>query len=183
MSAAWGRISQRCRRAPEPPPLQSPVADLPYDEAVEATTSMVEQWKIEQPSLPDLKGDLPKPNIKPWYHGCIGGVPIHAGVRRIWTSTRDGIRTNRYGLPAKLYMLLWLGLLVFCLGSLAVGIPEGLEATQDYQKASLPQDYRGPPCGPYPKGRFYRIVARQIVNTLPVLVTFTIFFFPAVVNP
>lgn len=54
MSAVWGNISPRFRRAPAPP-LRSPVADLPYDEAIEATASMVEQWKMEQPSLPDLE--------------------------------------------------------------------------------------------------------------------------------
>jgi hypothetical protein len=55
MSSAWGRISQRFGRTPSPPQFQSPVADLPYDEAVGATASMVEQWKMEQPSVPDLE--------------------------------------------------------------------------------------------------------------------------------
>jgi hypothetical protein len=80
-------------------------------------------------------------------------------------------------------VLLWLSLLAFCFGSLAAGIPEGLEAVQDLQKNSLPSDYRGPPCGPYEKGRFYRIAARTLITTFPILVTLTIFFFPAVVNP
>jgi hypothetical protein len=55
MSGAWGQISQRFRHPPTPPQLQSPVADLPYDQAVEVTASMVEQWKVEQPSLPHLE--------------------------------------------------------------------------------------------------------------------------------
>ena len=121
--------------------------------------------------------------VKPWYHGCIGGVPIHTLIHRMWTSTRDGIRTNRYMLPARLYAILWLSLLAASLGLFAVGIPEGLEAATDQQKAMLSPDYRGPACGPLPRARFYRIVARQIANTLPLLVTLTIFFFPAIVRP
>lgn len=101
----------------------------------------------------------------------------------MWTSTRDGIRTNRYMLPARLYAILWLSLLTACLGLFAVGIPEGLEMIQDQHKGSVPPEYRGPVCGPYHQGRFYRIMARQIANTLPLLVTFTIFFFPAIVKP
>ncbi|KAF3036714.1 hypothetical protein E8E12_007126 [Didymella heteroderae] len=183
MSAIWDKASQRLQRAWTPPTLQSPVADLPYSEAAEATASMIEEWKMEQPSIPDLELDLPKPKIKPWYHGCIGGVPIRTLLRRMWTSTRDGIRTNRYGLPARLYVTLWLSLLFYCFGMLAVGIPEGLEMISDKQKNDLHPDYRGPACGPYEKGRFYRVVARQLAVSLPVLCTLTIFFFPAIVNP
>lgn len=103
--------------------------------------------------------------------------------RRMWTSTRDGIRTNRYGLPARLYMLLWISLLLFGFASFAAGIYEGLEVVADQQTGALPKDYRGPACGPYEKNRFYRIMGRTIVSTLPILVTLTIFFFPAIVNP
>lgn len=55
MSVACAKISERFRRGSAPSPVQSPVADLPYDKAVEATASMVEKWKMEQPSLPGLE--------------------------------------------------------------------------------------------------------------------------------
>jgi hypothetical protein len=53
MSAIWYKISKCFRRAPTPSPLQSPVAEMPYDEAVESTAAMIEDWKKKQPSLPD----------------------------------------------------------------------------------------------------------------------------------
>lgn len=55
MSAVWRSISQRFRHPPILRRIESPVATLPYDEAVDAVTSMIEQWKMEQPSLPDLE--------------------------------------------------------------------------------------------------------------------------------
>lgn len=65
MSSIWARISQRFSRAPRalpPPPLESPVADLPYDEAVAATASMIEEWQRKHPSFPDLEVScLPRP--------------------------------------------------------------------------------------------------------------------------
>ncbi|KAF1923794.1 uncharacterized protein M421DRAFT_9404 [Didymella exigua CBS 183.55] len=186
MPAIWDKIRRGFGRAPSvppPPPVGSPVADLPYDEAVAATAAMIEEWRMTQPVFPDLELGLPQPKMKPWYYGCIGGVPIHTLIHRTWTSTRDGIRTNRYMLPARLYATLWLSLLAASLGLFAVGIPEGLEAVSDQQKAMGHHDYRGPVCGPFPRGRFYRIMARQMANTLPLLVTLTIFFFPAIVRP
>mgnify|MGYP004509793939 CR=1 FL=1 len=101
----------------------------------------------------------------------------------MWTSTRDGVRTNRYGLPAHFYATLWLALLASSLGLIAVGVPEGIETAEDNQKNNLPGGYIGPPCGKLPSSRFYRIMARQMVSSLPLLVTLTIFFFPAVVKP
>lgn len=121
--------------------------------------------------------------FKPWYYGCIGGVPIVTIIRHLWMSTMDSIRTNRYRLPAKLYVTLWLALWVSSVGMFIIGIPEGLEAVADYQRSLLRADYIGPVCGPFKIQRFYRIMARQIINSLPLLVTMTIFFFPAVVRP
>lgn len=95
----------------------------------------------------------------------------------------DSIRTNRYRLPAKLYVILWLALWVSSVGMFLVGIPEGLEAASDHQRSLMRGDYIGPVCGPMPTMRFYRVMARQIINSLPLLVTMTIFFFPAVVKP
>lgn len=74
-------------------------------------------------------------------------------------------------------------LFLSALGLAAVGVPEGIEAAMDYQKANLRGDYIGPACGSLPLSRFYRIMARQLANALPLLVTLTIFFFPAVVRP
>lgn len=80
-------------------------------------------------------------------------------------------------------MILWISLLLFGFASFAAAVYEGLEAVDDMKGKSLSPDYRGPACGPYEKNRFYRIMGRTIVSTLPILVTLTVFFFPAVVNP
>jgi|SRR5690242_16941565 len=123
------------------------------------------------------------PKTRPWRYARIGGVPITTIVRGIWSNARDGIRTNRYQLPARFYTILWLMLFASALGVAAVGVPEGMETIMDYQKLRLRKDYVGPACGALPVNRFYRIMARQLFNSLPLLVTLTIFFFPAVVRP
>lgn len=55
MLVIWNKISHPFRRTPSAlvNPIQSPVTDLPYDEAVESTASMIEEWKKKQPPLPD----------------------------------------------------------------------------------------------------------------------------------
>ncbi|KAJ8110640.1 hypothetical protein OPT61_g6560 [Boeremia exigua] len=159
----------------------SPFAGQPFDTAVESTVSAIEAW-LDVRKVSDAL-EQAKPTSKPWHHARIDGIPITTLFRRLWTNTRDGIRTNRYQLPAHFYSILWLMLFASSLGLLAVGIPEGLEAATDNQKNGLRGDYIGPACGALPHGRFYRIMARQFVNSLPLLVTLTIFFFPAVVRP
>lgn len=122
-------------------------------------------------------------STRPWRHIRISGVAITTLVRKLWTSTRDSVRTNRYQLPAHFYIMLWSMLFLSALGLAAVGVPEGLEAAMDYKKNNMRKEYVGPVCGAVPIGRFYRIMARQFANALPLLVTLTIFFFPAVVRP
>ncbi|KAH6642434.1 hypothetical protein C7974DRAFT_408993 [Boeremia exigua] len=162
-----------------PPP--SPFADQPFNLAAESTESAIEEWlKVRKVSDTARQTNLA---IKPWHYARVGGIPITTLIRRLWTSTRDGIRTNRYQLPARFYSILWLTLFASSLGLIAVGVPEGLEAAMDSQKNGLRGDYVGPACGALPRSRFYRIMARQLVNSLPLLVTLTIFFFPAVVRP
>jgi hypothetical protein len=121
--------------------------------------------------------------MKPWYYGCIGGVPIPTLIRRLWQTTRDGVRTNRYGLPARFYTILWLTLWLASVGQFIVAIPEAVEMTEDYMHNYWPSGYGGPDCGKYNLNRYYRIWARGIINSLPLLVSMTIFFFPALVKP
>lgn len=64
-------------------------------------------------------------------------------------------------------------------GQVAVAIPEALEAAHDQWRNSQAKDYDGPTCGKLPVGRAYRIIARGAVSGLPMLVTLTIFLFPA----
>ncbi|KAF2633526.1 hypothetical protein BU25DRAFT_453279 [Macroventuria anomochaeta] len=162
------------------PSRPSPFADQPFDIAVAGTESMIEEWL--QARKVDDTSKLIIPQMKPWYYGCIGGVPIPTLTRRLWTSTRDGVRTNRYGLPAHFYAILWMALLLAALGLFVMAIPEGLEMARDRLDVRPPNDYLGPSCGDLPTDRFYRIVYRNIVNSLPLLVSLTIFFFPALVK-
>ena len=89
----------------------------------------------------------------------------------------DGMRNNRYRLSAKFYIIMWMSLWLGAAGMVLVGCFEGLEMATDEMKGP------GPKCGAVPVDRFYRVMARNVVGSLPLLVTLTIFFFPALVKP
>ena len=91
------------------------------------------------------------------------------------------MRTNRYRLPAKFYIILWMALWVSAVSLPIVGLFEAMEAAIDSKAHGSAVD--APKCGPVHTGPFYRIMARSMFGSLPLLVTMTIFFFPALVRP
>jgi hypothetical protein len=59
-------------------------------------------------------------------------------------------------------------------------MPEAYEAALDQGKG---RGNGGPVCGELPINRAYRILARGTVSGLPMLVTLTVFLFPALYKP
>jgi hypothetical protein len=67
-------------------------------------------------------------------------------------------------------------------GQVIVAIPEAMETARDQWKNSQLED--GPAkCDTLPVDRAYRILARGAIAGLPMLVTLTIFLFPALYKP
>ena len=66
---------------------------------------------------------------------------------------------------------------IAALGQVAVAIPEAWETARDQRRGDY--GHRGPVCGKLPVDRAFRILMRGAVSGLPMLVTMTIFLFPA----
>ncbi|KZM26718.1 hypothetical protein ST47_g2164 [Ascochyta rabiei] len=179
------------------PPRPSPFAGQPFDVAVAGTGALVEEWlevrKVSETpgvcsptssvlvfvSEYSLLGQSTMAKSKKWYHGCISGVPILTLVKRLWTASGEGLRTNRYRLPRWVYLTVFSMMWAAAIGQVAVAIPEALEASRDQWKNSQPKTYDDPMCSKLPVDRAYRILVRGAVAGLPMLVTLTIFLFPA----
>ncbi|KAJ4348908.1 hypothetical protein N0V95_005088 [Ascochyta clinopodiicola] len=160
------------------PPRPSPFADQPFEVAVAGTGALVEEW-LEARTVSAEIANSTMAKSKKWYHGCISGVPIPTLVKRLWTASGEGLRTNRYRLPRWVYLTVFSMMWAAAIGQVAVAIPEAMEASRDQWKNSQPKGYDGPICGKLPADRAYRILARGAISGLPMLVTLTIFLFPA----
>ena len=153
----------------------SPFAHLPYDEKLEAIKDLMQQ------QLKRIKDDMEATGAKmaaaaaPKKRGVAAWVL--AAPRFFCSSALDGMRNNRYRLPAKFYLVLWLTLWTAAFGSFLLGVWEGLDAARDAHKGP------GPQCGAIPMASFYRVVVGKMVASFPLLVTMTIFLFPALVRP
>ncbi|KAF9701557.1 hypothetical protein EKO04_000332 [Ascochyta lentis] len=159
------------------PPRPSPFASQAFDAAVAGTESLVEDWLKARKVLEIPESTMA--NSKKWYHGCIGGVPLPTLVKRLWTASGEGLRANRYRLPRWVYLTVFTMMWAAAVGQIAVAIPEALEASRDQWKNNQSKAYEGPVCGQLPVDRAYRILVRGAISGLPMLVTLTIFLFPA----
>lgn len=70
-------------------------------------------------------------------------------VRMRTNRSLDGMRNNRYRLPAKFYFILWLTLWVSAVGSFLLGVWESLDVAMDANNGP------GPQCGAIAVGRFW----------------------------
>lgn len=82
-----------------------------------------------------------------------------------------------------MYLAVFTMLWAAAFGQVAVVIPEAYEVARDEAKTYHSGGPQGLVCGTLPTDRAYRILARGVVSGLPMLVTLTIFLFPALYKP
>jgi hypothetical protein len=80
------------------------------------------------------------------------------------------------------YLTVFTMLWAAAVGQVATSIPEAWEAAKDRPGRAV-DPKTGLVCGTLDAGRAYRILARGAVGGLPILVTLTIFLFPALYKP
>lgn len=153
----------------------SPFAHLPYDEKLEAIKDLMQQQlkRIKE----DMDADAAEAATAAAPKKRRVAATVLAALRFFWRCGLDGLRNNRYRLPAAFYIGLFTTLWIAAFGMVAVGAWEGVVVAM--QEAKGP----GPACGAIPMASFYRIVVGKMIASLPLLVTMTIFLFPALVRP
>lgn len=133
-----------------------------------------------------------KPWYRPWYRITISGVPLPTLIRRCLVTINHGLRDNRYRLPSWYYTTLFTALYLGGIGLPLMAIPEGMEMMADYRSSHptfpqghpAPRDYAGlGKCDELQaRDRFWRVLFRSWVMSLPLVVSLSIFFFPALVD-
>ena len=155
----------------------SPYADLTYEEKVAATQALGRAYmpRVKATMAALRAGGAGREADKPKQEAP--KVSPAALFRFGWTSAADSLRNNRYRLPAKFYIILWMSMWAAAVGMFVMAFLGAID------EAGARHQGPGPQCGAVPMGPFYLVLIPKMIVAAMTLVTMTLFFFPAVVRP